>query len=153
MKRENYISWDQLFMGIAELASKRSKDPRSQHGACIVNEDKRVVSIGYNGFPGGCSDDEFSWESPEKYDYVIHAEINAILNAPTSDLKGCTMYLYSERGYYPCCQGCSQAIVQKKFKEVVLKFIGESDGMKDSYNGSATKKLFDAGNVKIRVLN
>jgi len=79
MKRKDYISWDELFIGIAELAAKRSKDPRSQHGCCIVDEDNRVVSVSYNGFPTGISDDEFPWDRGLKDDYVIHAEINASL--------------------------------------------------------------------------
>lgn len=138
-------------MGIAELSSKRSKDPRTQIGACIITEKKRIVSIGYNGFPDGCSDDEFSWEREDKHDYVIHAEINAILNA-TVDLQGCTMYLHSARGYYPCSNGCAQAIIQSGIKEVVLNTISDDPNMRDRYNGDATLKMFEATGVKIRVL-
>ena len=151
MKRVSYISWDELFMGIAELASKRSKDPRTQNGVCIVNSKNRVVSLGYNGLPDGCSDDEFSWERSDKHNYVIHAEINAIFNANVP-LDGCTMYLYSDRGYYPCSNGCAQAIIQKGIKNVVLKYIGDDPAMKDTYKGEATMKMFDATGVTIRIL-
>lgn len=150
MKRQDYISWDELYMGIAELSSKRSKDPRTQIGACIINDRKRIVSIGYNGFPDGCSDDEFSWEREDKHDYVIHAEINAILNAERS-LRGCVLYLYSGRGYYPCSKGCAQAIIQAGIKEVVLNHIGVDPAMKAKYKGNATKKMFDAAGVSIRL--
>jgi len=151
MKREDYISWDELYMGIAELASKRSKDPRTQNGACIVNPKMRIVSIGYNGFPDGCSDDEFSWEREDKHDYVIHAEVNAILNAKT-DVTDCVMYLYSGRGYYPCSRGCSQSIIQAGIKEVVLTHIGDDPTMKDKYKGNATMKMFKAAGVTIRLI-
>lgn len=152
MKRENYISWDDLYMGIAKLTSKRSKDPRTQNGACIIDPKMRIVSIGYNGLPDGCSDDEFSWEREEKHKYVIHAEINAILNAK-ADLSDCIMYIYSERGYYPCSNGCAQAIIQTGIKEVVLDYVSSAVDIKDKYNGEATKQMFNASGVKIRILN
>ena len=89
MKREEYISWDEYFMGVALLAAKRSKDPNTQVGACIVDSENRILSTGYNGFPSGCSDDEYPWEREggfldTKYPYVVHAEPNAILNSTTS---------------------------------------------------------------------
>lgn len=91
-KREGYINWDEYFMGIALLSAERSKDPNSQVGACIVSEDNKILSIGYNGFPLGCSDDEISWEREgafvdTKYPYVCHAELNAILNYTGATLK------------------------------------------------------------------
>lgn len=150
MKRENYITWDELFMGIAELASKRSKDPRTQNGCCIIDAKNRVVSISYNGFARGCSDDEFSWDRQEKHKYVIHAEINAVLNA-TKPLDGCILYIYSERGYYPCTE-CGKVIAQSGIKEVVLKYIGNEPDMREEYNGEAVKKMFAASGVSIRVL-
>ena len=91
MKREDYISWDEYFMGVALLAAKRSKDPNTQVGACIVNKNKRILSTGYNGFPYGCSDDQFPWGregEDNKYKYVVHAELNAILNAGGKSLEG-----------------------------------------------------------------
>ena len=94
MKRNDYISWDEYFMGVALLAAKRSKDPNTQVGACIVDENNIIISTGYNGFPYGCSDDTFPWErdgDDTKYKYVVHAELNAILNANGKSLKGATL--------------------------------------------------------------
>ena len=96
-KRENYISWDEYFMGIAMLSSYRSKDPNTQVGACIVNDRNKIMSVGYNGFPLGCSDDEFPWERTgetydTKYPYVCHAELNAILNYRGGSLEGSRLY-------------------------------------------------------------
>ena len=95
----NNISWDDYFMGVAILSSYRSKDPNTKVGACIVNPNtKRVISMGYNGMPNGCSDHDFPWtktsdnESETKYPYVVHAELNAILNAKTS-VDGCYIYI------------------------------------------------------------
>ena len=148
MKRSNYISWDDFFMGVAELASKRSKDPRTQHGACIINENNRIIGVGYNGLPDGCSDDEYSWERAEKHKYVIHAEVNAVLNA-TKNLENATLYLFSERGLYPCGE-CAKIIVQSGIRTVVLKYIGEN--LEERYNGSGLKKLFSTVGGKIRSL-
>ena len=104
MKREDYINWDTYFMGISELTAQRSKDPNTQVGACIVDDDFKIVSTGYNGFPIGCSDNEFPWEKEkgtmnDKSLFVCHAELNAILNAPRS-VKGCTLYVT----LFPCSQ-------------------------------------------------
>ena len=114
------ISWDEYFMGIALLSAMRSKDPNTKVGACIVDEDKKVVSIGYNGMPMGCNEEELSWNKGEgldsKYLYVCHAEFNAILNTRngTSALKGCTLYVT----LFPCNE-CAKAIIQTRIKEVV----------------------------------
>ncbi|MDD4841443.1 MAG: dCMP deaminase family protein, partial [Sphaerochaetaceae bacterium] len=102
-KRKDYISWDEYFMGVALLSSQRSKDPGTQVGACIVNQDKKIVGVGYNGFPRGVDDDEFPWDREgafldTKYRYVCHAELNAILNSISRDLKGCTIYV----ALFPC---------------------------------------------------
>ena len=102
MKREDVLTWDEYFMGLAHLSAKRSKDPSTQVGAVIVSSEHRVVSIGYNGFPNGCSDDEFPWDREgdfgnTKYPYVVHAELNAILNSK-HDLKGCSIYV----SLFPC---------------------------------------------------
>ena len=118
MKSNNYISWDEYFMGVALLSSYRSKDPNTKVGACIVNKHKRIVGIGYNGFPYGCSDDEFPWERDgdfcnTKYPYVVHAEPNAILNS-TSDLHGATLYV----SLFPCNE-CMKLIIQSGIKEIV----------------------------------
>ncbi len=120
MKRTDYISWDEYFMGIAILSAQRSKDSNTQVGACIVNSDNKIVSVGYNGMPTGCSDDEMPWErSAEsaldtKYPFVCHAELNAILNSNIGNLGGCTVYVT----LFPCNE-CAKAIIQSGIKRVV----------------------------------
>ena len=147
MKREDYINWDEYFMGVALLSAKRSKDPNTQVGACIVTEDKRIVGLGYNGLPRGCSDDEFPWEREgeflnTKYPFVCHAELNAILNS-TKSLKECIIYV----ALFPCHE-CSKAIIQSGIKEIVF--------LSDKYNGTdsdlASKRMLDAAGVTYRKL-
>lgn len=116
-KREDYISWDEYFMGIAFLSALRSKDPVTQVGACIIKNNK-IIGIGYNGFPKGSSDDDLSWDKTgdildTKYPYVVHAELNAILNS-TKDIEDSTVYVT----HYPCNE-CSKAIAQSGIKKVV----------------------------------
>jgi dCMP deaminase len=118
-KRTNYISWDEYFMGVALLSAKRSKDPNTQVGACIVNDKNKIVGAGYNGLPIGCSDDEFPWQKEgefleTKYPYVCHAELNAILNNIGTDLKGCKIYT----ALFPCNE-CTKAIIQSGIGEVI----------------------------------
>ena len=118
-KRTDYISWDEYFMGVAILSSKRSKDPSTQVGACIVNKNKKIVGVGYNGFPIGCDDDSLPWDREgefleTKYPYVCHAELNAILNSISRDLSDCTIYV----ALFPCNE-CAKAIIQSGIKEVV----------------------------------
>ena len=119
MKREDYLSWDEYFMGIAMLSARRSKDPNTAVGACIVDKDNRILSLGYNGMPFGCSDDEYPWERTgstldTKYVYVCHAELNAILNYNGGSLKGARVYVT----LFPCNE-CTKAIIQKGISEVV----------------------------------
>lgn len=145
MKRNDYISWDEYFMGVAILSSKRSKDPSTQVGACIVNKDKKIVGIGYNGFPHGIDDDTFPWGKEgeyvdTKYPYVVHAEPNAILNS-TSSLVGCTIYVT----LFPCCE-CAKLIIQSGIKEIV--YISDKHSHDDST--IASKRLFEAAGVKLR---
>ena len=142
MKRNDYISWDEYFMGLAMLAARRSKDPNTQVGACIVSPDNIIISTGYNGMPMGCSDDEFSWErsgEETKYPYVVHAELNAILNASGRDLRGSRLYV----ALFPCNE-CAKAIIQSGVKEVVY--------LSDKYDGTpmnlASKRMLDAARVK-----
>ncbi len=118
-KRSDYLSWDEYFMGIALLSAQRSKDPNTQVGACIVNPQKKIVGVGYNGFPTGCSDDELPWAREgayleTKYPYICHAELNAILNSIGENLNGCTMYV----ALFPCNE-CAKAIIQSGIKEIV----------------------------------
>ena len=145
-KRQDYISWDEYFMGVAILASQRSKDPSTQVGACIIDGEKRILSTGYNGFPQGCSDDEFPWNRDEskgdtKYQYVVHAELNAILNASGKKLAGSTVYV----GLFPCHE-CAKAIIQSGIKEVIYL----SDKYHDTPSVIASKKMLDAAGVIYR---
>ena len=145
-KRQDYISWDEYFMGIALLSAKRSKDPNTQVGACIVNEQNKIVGTGYHGLHIGCNDDEFPWSKQgdfldTKYPYVCHAELNAILNNIGMDLKGCKIYT----ALFPCNE-CTKAIIQSGIKEVVY--------LSDKYNGSdtsiASKKMLDTAGISYR---
>ena len=147
MKRQDYISWNEYFMGIALLASKRSKDPNTQVGACIVNADNVILSTGYNGFPYGCSDDEFPWEregGDTKYNYVVHAELNAILNAGGRSLKGARIFV----DLFPCNE-CAKAIIQSGIQEVVYLY----DKYADSMATLASKRMLNAAGVKTTKLD
>ena len=145
MKRTDYIKWDQYFMGVAILSSMRSKDPVTQVGACIVNSDKRIVGIGYNGFPRGVDDDTFPWTSggeflENKYPYVVHAEPNAILNA-TVPLHDSSLYVT----LFPCNE-CAKLIIQSGIKEVV--YLEDKYHERESF--VASRKMFDSAKVKYR---
>lgn len=122
-KRKNYSSWDEYFMGLAMWSSTRSKDPKTPVGACIVNDEKRIISVGYNGLTRGMDDDEFPWDSigeatnclyTTKNPWVVHSELNAILNSHGADLKGTTMYVT----LFPCNE-CAKAIIQVGIKKVI----------------------------------
>jgi dCMP deaminase len=143
-KRSDYITWDEYFMGIALLSAHRSKDPNTQVGACIVNGQNRIMSMGYNGLPTGCSDDEFPWEAQgehmdTKYPFVCHAELNAILNSGGGNLKDCRIYV----ALFPCNE-CAKAIIQCGIREVLY--------LSDKYAGSpyfeAGRRMFEAAGVK-----
>ena len=150
-KRTDYITWDEYFMSVAMLSAMRSKDPNTQVGACIVNQDKKIVGTGYNGFPIGCSDDVLPWGRDgnplqTKYPFVCHAELNAILNSISRDLRGCTLYVVM----FPCNE-CAKAIIQSGIKEVIFRDnkYPDSDSVKAS-----TLMLEQAGvNVRQLVLN
>ena len=146
MKRENYISWDEYFMGVAMLAARRSKDPNTQVGACIVSQNNIIISTGYNGLPNGCSDDEYPWEregKETKYPFVVHAELNAILNANGRDLRGSKLYV----ALFPCNE-CAKAIIQAGVKEVLYL----SDKYADTPATRASKRMMDSAGVKYRQL-
>ena len=143
-KREDYINWDEYFMGISLLSAKRSKDPNTQVGACIVSDDNKILSIGYNGFPIGCSDEKISWAREgdfqnTKYAYVCHAELNAILNYTGTTLKGSKIYV----DLFPCNE-CAKAIIQAGIKEVIYM----RDIYKDTDAVIVSKRMFDMSNVK-----
>lgn len=147
MKRKEYLSWDEYFMGIALLSAMRSKDPSTQVGACIVNSDKKIISVGYNGMPRCCSDDEFPWGRDgdalnSKYLYVCHAELNAILNCAVGSVRGCTVYTT----LFPCNE-CAKAIIQSGISEVVYM----SDKYAESDSVLASKRMFDTAGVKYRL--
>jgi dCMP deaminase len=148
-KRTDYISWEEYFMGVAQLSAMRSKDPNSQVGACIVNSRRRIIGIGYNGFPTGCSDDELPWEREgdylqTKYPYVCHAEMNAITNSSNkAELEGATIYV----SLFPCNE-CAKLMVQVGIKEVVYL----DDKYPDQDIFVAAKRIFDMAGVKCRRL-
>ena len=142
-KRSDYISWDEYFMGIALLSAMRSKDNNSQVGACIVSPENKILSLGYNGMPIGCSDDDMPWEREgedldTKYMYVCHSELNAILNSPNHDLRGARMYVT----LFPCNE-CAKAIIQSGVKEVYYL----SDKYADSLSTLASKRMMDSAGV------
>jgi len=145
-KRNDYISWDEYFMGIAFLSSMRSKDPHTQVGACIVSKDNKILSMGYNGFPIGCSDDDFPWNREgapldNKYFYTTHSELNAILNYRGGSLDGTKLYV----SLFPCNE-CAKAIIQSGIKEVIY----DSDKYAESDSVIASKRMFSAAGVSYR---
>jgi len=147
-KRDNFISWDEYFMGVAILSGQRSKDPNTQVGACIVSSSNKIVGVGYNGFPLGCSDEDFPWEREgefleTKYPFVVHAEQNAILNS-TRSLSGSKMYV----ALFPCHE-CAKAIIQSGIKEVI--FLSDKYAHTDSIK--ASKLMFESSKVKFRKLS
>ena len=145
-KRKDYLSWDEYFMGVAKLAGLRSKDPNTQVGSCIVSPENKILSMGYNGFPKGCSDDEFPWvresECPldNKYVYATHSELNAILNFSGGSLAGARLYV----SLFPCNE-CAKAVIQVGITEVIY----ESDKYADTHQVKASKRMFEAAGVKL----
>ena len=141
-KRESYLSWGDYFMVLALLSAKRSKDPNTQVGACIVNENKKIISVGYNGMPIGCSDDAFPWSREgedlnTKYPYVVHAELNAILNSKV-DLSNCTIYVTM----FPCNE-CTKAIIQSGIKHMIYL----TNKYPDSTAVKASMKMLDSAGI------
>ena len=143
-KRQDYINWDEYFMGVAHLSGMRSKDPNTQVGACIVSNDNKILSMGYNGFPVGCSDEEFPWEREgedleTKYPYVTHSELNAILNYRGGSLEDTTLYV----SLFPCNE-CAKAIIQAGIKRVIY----DSDKYNNTPMNRAAKRMFTAAGVE-----
>lgn len=148
MKKTDFISWDEYFMGLALLSAKRSKDPSTQVGACIVSPTNRVLSVGYNGFAFGCSDDSYSWERDgdfleTKYPYVVHAELNAILNNRGVSLENAKLYV----ALFPCNE-CAKAIIQSGIKEVIYL----SNKYADTDVVKASKRMFESAGVRLTEL-
>ena len=143
-KRTDYLTWDEYFMGVAMLSGMRSKDPNTQVGCCIVSQDNKILSMGYNGFPLGCSDDEFPWAREgepldTKYLYVTHSELNAILNYRGGSLEGSKLYVT----LFPCNE-CAKAIIQAGIKTIVYK----EDKYPDSPSVRASKRMLNAAGVR-----
>ena len=146
MKRQGYITWDEYFMGVAILTAQRSKDPNTQVGCCIVDKERRILSTGYNGLPWGCSDDEYPWEregseqNATKYPFVVHAELNAILNARGKNLTGAKLYV----ALFPCNE-CAKAIIQSGIAEVVYL----SDKYATTPATLASRRMLSSAGVKL----
>ena len=143
-KREDYISWDEYFMGVAIMSGMRSKDPSTQVGACIVSQDNKILSMGYNGFPIGCSDDDFPWTREgepldNKYFYTTHSELNAILNYRGGSLEGAKLYV----SLFPCNE-CAKAIIQSGIKTIVY----DCDKYADTPSVLASRRMLDAAGVR-----
>ena len=148
MEKKKIMSWDEYFISLAHLSAFRSKDPNTQVGAVIVDEKNRIVSIGYNGMPRGCKDNRFPWEREggfldTKYAFVVHAELNAILNSGRP-VENCTIYV----SLFPCNE-CAKAIIQSGIKSVVY----ESDKYADTDGVKASKKMLLAAGVTLRQLD
>ena len=142
-KRKDYISWDEYFMGVARLSAMRSKDPNTQVGACIVSQDNKILSMGYNGFPIGCSDDEFPWNREgepleSKYVYTVHSELNAILNYRGGSLEGAKLYVT----LFPCNE-CAKAIIQAGIRELIY----DQDKYADTPSVLASKRMLQTAGV------
>lgn len=145
-KRKGYLNWDEYFMAVALLSAQRSKDPNTQVGACVANSNNKIVGVGYNGFPWGCSDDILPWAREgtlldTKYPYVCHAELNAVLNSTATNLKGCRIYV----GLFPCNE-CTKVIIQSGIEEIIYL----SDKYADSDSVKASKLMLDTSNTKYR---
>lgn len=143
-KRKDVLTWDEYFMGLAHLSALRSKDPNTQVGAAIVDENHRVVSVGYNGMPKGCSDDVFPWSREgallqTKYAFVVHAELNAILNSKYP-VSGCTLYV----SLFPCNE-CAKAIIQAGIRRIVY----ESDKYQNTDNTIASRRMLKAAGIEL----
>ena len=146
MKRQDYITWDEYFMGVARLSARRSKDPNTQVGCCIVSNTNRILSMGYNGFPNGIGDDEFPWEREgeeydTKYPYVTHSELNAILNYRGGSLEGAKLYV----SLFPCNE-CAKAIIQSGIREVIYM----DNKYADTESTKASVQMFRLAGVTCR---
>jgi dCMP deaminase len=145
-KRKDYLSWDEYFMAVALLSGLRSKDPNTQVGACVANPQNKIVGVGYNGFPWGCSDDELPWTREgnfldTKYPYVCHAELNAVLNSITADLKEARIYV----ALFPCNE-CTKVIIQCGIREIIYL----SDKYKDTDSVRASKTMLTRASIPYR---
>ena len=145
-KRTDYLSWDEYFMSVALLSGLRSKDPNTQVGACVASTSNKIIGVGYNGFPWGCSDDELPWKRDgdyldTKYPYVCHAELNAVLNSTSRDLHDCRIYV----ALFPCNE-CTKVIIQSGIREIIYI----SDKYSDSDSVRASKIMLDKSGTLYR---
>lgn len=145
-KRTDYLSWDEYFMAVALLSAQRSKDPNTQVGACVASNDHKIIGVGYNGFPWGCSDDVLPWAREgnyldTKYPYVCHAELNAVLNSSVQSLKDCRIYVV----LFPCNE-CTKVIIQSGLQEIIYL----SDKYAESDSVQASKRMLDQSNTGYR---
>lgn len=145
-KRNDYLSWDEYFMAVAILSAERSKDPNTQVGACIADNNNKIVGVGFNGFPKGCSDDDLPWGREgsfleTKYAYVCHAELNSILNSISKNLEGARLYV----ALFPCNE-CAKVIIQTGIKEIIFL----SDKYSDTNAVKASKIMFNMAGVTYR---
>ena len=144
MKKEDYLKWDEYFMGIALLSANRSKDPSTSVGACIVSQDNKILSVGYNGMPRGCPDDEYPWcreadsELDTKYLYVCHAELNAILNYTGPNMMHAKIYTT----LFPCNE-CTKALIQVGISQVIYL----SDKYCDTSSVIAAKRMMKSAGI------
>ena len=144
--RENYTCWDDTWMGVAKLFAQRSKDPNTQVGACIVDENNHIVGLGYNGFPRNCDSNCLPWDREgdpldTKYLYVCHAESNSIDNGDNDKISGSKIYTT----LFPCNE-CAKRIVQNKIVEVIYF----SDKYHDTDECVAARKIFKMAGVSTR---
>jgi len=144
--REDYMCWDDTWMSIAKLISKRSKDPNTQVGACIVNADNHIAGLGYNGFPHGCDNNALPWDRDGgvldvKYTYMCHAESNAIDNGDSDKIPGSKIYVT----LFPCNE-CAKRIIQNKISEIIYL----SDKYHDTESATAARKMFKMAGIKTR---
>lgn len=143
-ERTDHISWDEYFMGIAMLSAMRSKDPNTQVGCCIVSEKNRILSVGYNGFPNGIPDREFTWAregEDNKYFYTTHSELNAILNYRGGTLEGAKLYVT----LFPCHE-CAKAIIQSGIRELIYM----DDKYCDTPGTQASKRMLSRAGVRFQ---
>lgn len=137
--------WDKRFIDLAEHVSTWSKDPSTKVGAVIVDENRRIVSVGYNGFPAGVNDAQERYDNREiKYEMIIHGEINAILFA-NRDLHNCTLYTWP---FMPCSR-CASIVTQKGISRVVAP-VNKDPRWEKSFNLS--KDIFNEAKVKLDLL-
>ena len=141
----NTTNWDKRFIELAKLAGSWSKDPSTQVGAVIVDENNRIVSVGYNGFPRGVEDNDRLLDRKEKYDIIVHAEVNALMFANKS-VERCTLYTWP---FQPCSR-CAGLIIQSGINRVVSVVQQEERWKK---NFMIARQLFNESGITMDLIN